>query len=53
MKVNIDEFWRKLDEYVDPYEIPGAIKAFIEAAEDTESFEIWKEEHNDTQISDK
>ena len=53
MKVNIDEFWRKLKEYVDPYEVPGAIKAFIEAAEDTESFEIWKEEHNDTQISDK
>ena len=53
MRVNIDEFWRKLEEYVDPYEIPGAIKAFIEASEDTESFEILKEEHNDTQISDK
>ena len=53
MRVNIDEFWRKLKEYVDPYEVPGAIKAFIEAAEDTESFEIWKEKHNDTQISDK
>lgn len=53
MKVNIDEFWRKLKEYVDPYEIPGAIQAFIDASEDTESFEIWKEKHNDTQISDK
>ena len=53
MKVNIDEFKRLLEDYIDPYEIPGAMQAFIEASEDTESFEIWKEEHNDTQISDK
>ena len=52
MRVNIDEFWRKLKEYVDPYEIPGVIKAFIEASEDTESFEIWKEEHHDTETPD-
>ena len=51
MKVNIDEFKRLLEDYIDPYEIPGAMQAFIEAAEDTESFEIWKEEHNATQIS--
>lgn len=52
MKVNVDEFRRKLEEYIDPYEIPGAMQAFIEAAEDTESFEIWKEKHkNDTEIS--
>lgn len=36
---------------IDPYEIPGAVQAFIEAPEDTESYDIWKEEHNDTQIS--
>lgn len=53
MKVNIDEFRKKLEEYIDPYEIPGAMQAFIEASEDTESFEIWKEKHNDAQITRK
>ena len=53
MKVNIDEFRKKLEEYIDHYEIPGAMQAFIEASEDTESFEIWKEKHNDAQITRK
>jgi len=53
MEVNIDEFKRLLEDYIDPYEIPGAMQAFIEASKDTESFEIWKEKHNDAQISDK
>lgn len=35
MKVNIDEFKRLLEEYIDPYEIPGAMQAFVEASEDT------------------
>jgi hypothetical protein len=55
MKVNIDKFEELLKEYIDPYEIPGAMDAFINAAEDTvedtESYEIWKEKHNDTQVS--
>ena len=51
MRVNIDEFKRLLEDYIDPYEIPGAMQAFIEAAEETESYDIWKEKHNDTQVS--
>mgnify|MGYP003291432725 CR=1 FL=1 len=47
MIVNIYEFKRKLEEYIDPYEIPGAMQAFIEAAEGLESYEIWKEKHKD------
>ena len=53
MKVNFGKFKELLEEYIDPYEIPGALAAFIEAAEETESYDIWKEKHNDTQISDK
>ena len=53
MKVDIDKFEELLKEYIDPYEIPGAMDAFINAAEDTaedtESFEIWKEKHHDTE----
>lgn len=67
MKVDIDEFRRKLEDYIDPYEIPGAMQAFVEASEGTESFEIWKEtkwipwnkckwirkeeKHDDTEVS--
>lgn len=55
LKVNIEKFEDLLKEYIDPYEIPGAMDAFIQAAEDTvedtESYEIWKEKHkNDTEI---
>lgn len=35
MKVNIDEFRKNLERLIDPYEIPGAMQAFVEAAEDT------------------
>lgn len=49
--IDIDEFLRNLELFIDPYEIPGAMKAFIDATEDIESYEIWKEKHDDTQIS--
>lgn len=42
MKVNIDEFRRKLEEYIDPYEIPGAMEAFIESSEDTNHLGEWR-----------
>lgn len=47
MIVNMFEFEKNLKRLIDPYEIPGAMQAFIEAAEDLESYEIWKEKHKD------
>lgn len=46
--IDINKVIRLLTDYIDPFEIPGAMDAVMESLIE---LEYVKEEHNDTQIS--
>lgn len=48
--IDIDKVTKLISEYIDPYEIPGAMDAVMESLIELEFVE---EEQDDTQISDK